>query len=116
MDISQAYAPQKSRSGRGSEFRRGAAAGLPVLLGIIPYALVLGAQDAGMSLDRIRDLAGSRVPIRRTAAAPGDPGRRCPDLSRAREVLGWEPLVDVDDGLRRTLAWFSERISALQRV
>ena len=50
MDISQAYAPQKSRSGRGSEFRRGAAAGLPVLLGIIPYALVLGAQAAQKGL------------------------------------------------------------------
>jgi predicted branched-subunit amino acid permease len=44
MDISQAYVPQQSKSGRRSEFWRGAAAGLPVLLGIIPYALVLGAQ------------------------------------------------------------------------
>ncbi len=50
MDISQAYVPQKSRSGRRSEFRRGAIAGLPVLLGIIPYALVLGAQAAQKGL------------------------------------------------------------------
>jgi len=60
MDISQAYAPQKSRSGRGSEFRRGAAAGLPVLLGIIPYALVLGAQAAqkGLSIVEVPLMTG----------------------------------------------------------
>lgn len=37
-----------------------------------------------------------------------DPQRRCPDISRAREVLGWEPSIGLDDGLERTLRWFRE--------
>ena len=50
MDISQVYAPPKSSTVWRSEFWRGAQAGLPVLLGIIPYALVLGAQAAQKGL------------------------------------------------------------------
>jgi dTDP-glucose 4,6-dehydratase len=35
-----------------------------------------------------------------------DPTVRQPDISLARDVLGWEPKVDIKDGLRRTIAWF----------
>ncbi len=35
-----------------------------------------------------------------------DPQRRCPDIGRARELLGWSPEVSADDGLRETIAWF----------
>ena len=35
-----------------------------------------------------------------------DPRQRCPDIFRARTVLGWEPTVALDDGLRRTIAYF----------
>jgi dTDP-glucose 4,6-dehydratase len=37
---------------------------------------------------------------------PDDPKRRRPDISRAKEVLGWEPKVGLEDGLARTLSWF----------
>ena len=37
---------------------------------------------------------------------PDDPGRRCPDISRARELLGWEPVVSLDEGLRKTIEAF----------
>jgi dTDP-glucose 4,6-dehydratase len=40
-----------------------------------------------------------------------DPRVRQPDISRAREVLGWEPKVPFDDGMRRTVAWFRERVA-----
>ena len=36
---------------------------------------------------------------------------RIPDITKAREVLAWEPQVDLDDGLERTLAWYRERAS-----
>lgn len=35
--------------------------------------------------------------------------RRIPDISRARSILGFEPLVDLEDGLRRTIAWQVQR-------
>ena len=39
-----------------------------------------------------------------------DPRVRQPDISRAREVLGWEPEVALEDGLRETITWFQERL------
>jgi dTDP-glucose 4,6-dehydratase len=41
-----------------------------------------------------------------------DPRVRQPDITRARTTLGWEPQVDVDEGLRRTIAWFREELDA----
>jgi dTDP-glucose 4,6-dehydratase len=38
----------------------------------------------------------------------GDPQTRRPDITRAREVLGWEPKIDLEEGLRRTLASFAK--------
>ena len=37
-----------------------------------------------------------------------DPKRRCPDISKAKRLLNWEPKVNLDEGLRRTLAYFKE--------
>ena len=42
-----------------------------------------------------------------------DPQRRCPDITRARTLLAWEPKVNLVDGLTRTLAYFKEKLSAL---
>jgi dTDP-glucose 4,6-dehydratase len=42
-----------------------------------------------------------------------DPQRRCPDISRARSLLNWEPKVDLDAGLSRTIAYFKEKLAAL---
>jgi dTDP-glucose 4,6-dehydratase len=39
-----------------------------------------------------------------------DPERRCPDISRARTLLGWEPKVDLEEGLARTIAFFKEKM------
>ena len=38
-----------------------------------------------------------------------DPKQRCPDISRAREALGWEPRVPAEEGLSRTIEWFAEQ-------
>ncbi|HET9595883.1 MAG TPA: UDP-glucuronic acid decarboxylase family protein [Anaeromyxobacteraceae bacterium] len=40
-----------------------------------------------------------------------DPRVRRPDISRAREVLGWEPQMPFDEGMRRTVDWFRERVA-----
>jgi dTDP-glucose 4,6-dehydratase len=44
------------------------------------------------------------------ARTADDPQVRCPDISKARRVLGWEPQVPLEDGLRRTAAYFQERL------
>jgi len=55
-------------------------------------------------------LTGSRSDIVYLPAAPDDPQRRRPDLSRARELLGYSPSVAPDEGLRRTIAYFAGRL------
>lgn len=35
-----------------------------------------------------------------------DPQRRRPDITRARQILGWEPKIDLDEGLRKTIPYF----------
>jgi dTDP-glucose 4,6-dehydratase len=42
-----------------------------------------------------------------------DPKQRCPDISRAREALGWEPRVPAEEGLSRTIEWFAQRRHAV---
>jgi nucleoside-diphosphate-sugar epimerase len=37
-----------------------------------------------------------------------DPTRRRPDITRARELLGWQPEVDLDEGLKYTIEYFSD--------
>jgi UDP-glucuronate decarboxylase len=55
----------------------------------------------------IQALAGRSPAIQFTEQAVGDdPQRRRPDISKARDLLGWEPLVDLADGLQRTFDWF----------
>ena len=54
----------------------------------------------------VRGLVGSESPIVHLPAASDDPKQRRPDATRAREILGWEPRVSVEDGLRITIAAF----------
>jgi dTDP-glucose 4,6-dehydratase len=59
---------------------------------------------------RIIRLSGSRSEIVFRPLPEDDPKVRQPDITRARTRLGWEPRVDTDEGLKRTLAWFRERV------
>jgi dTDP-glucose 4,6-dehydratase len=54
-------------------------------------------------------LSGSRSEIQFTPLPVDDPKVRRPDITRARTLLGWEPAVDVDEGLRDTLDWYRRR-------
>jgi nucleoside-diphosphate-sugar epimerase len=54
--------------------------------------------------ERIRDLVNPDLPIVSTDGRLGDPARRKPDISKIRARYGWEPTVDLDTGLRATIA------------
>ena len=55
----------------------------------------------------IKEITQSPSPIEfREFLTPDDPRRRCPDITRARELLGWEPRVPLREGLQRTIAYF----------
>ena len=43
-----------------------------------------------------------------------DPRRRCPDISKAKQVLGWEPRVDLKTGLKETVAYYREQLQREQ--
>ena len=45
-----------------------------------------------------------------------DPRQRCPDITRAREVLGWEPRVPASAGLKMTLDWFAKSARPTESV
>ncbi|MDF5752901.1 UDP-glucuronic acid decarboxylase family protein [Spongiactinospora sp. TRM90649] len=60
----------------------------------------------------IRDLAGSSSPIRLIEPAADDPRIRRPDTTLAEQKLGWRPKVPVEEGLRRTIAWFAAEPAA----
>ena len=54
----------------------------------------------------IKALCASRSSIVEAARPMDDPCRRKPDITRAREILGWEPTVSLAEGLARTIAYF----------
>jgi dTDP-glucose 4,6-dehydratase len=54
----------------------------------------------------VRELVGAQVPIVHRPLPQDDPRRRCPDITRARRLLGWEPRVTLAEGLRRTVEFF----------
>ncbi len=56
---------------------------------------------------KIIELTSSRSRLVFTPLPNDDPTRRCPDIALAREKLGWEPRVPLDEGLRQTIAYFS---------
>lgn len=65
--------------------------------------------------DRIIDLTGSSSTLTFNPLPENDPVRRCPNIDRARSVLGWEPTVDLDDGLRKTIEYFEGYLRSTKR-
>jgi dTDP-glucose 4,6-dehydratase len=59
--------------------------------------------------ETIRDLCESTSEIQFIPRPEDDPTVRQPDITLAREVLGWEPVVPFEEGLKRTIAWFREQ-------
>jgi dTDP-glucose 4,6-dehydratase len=60
---------------------------------------------------RVLKLTGSKSAIELRPLPEDDPQVRCPDISRARAELGWEPQVDIDEGLLQTIEYFKKVLS-----
>jgi len=58
--------------------------------------------------ERIRKYFGNPPPIVFEALPQDDPKRRCPDITKAKRILKWEPKVGLEEGLTLTLAYFKE--------
>ena len=59
--------------------------------------------------EMVLELTGSRAEVVAKPLPTDDPKVRCPDITRAREKLGWSPEVPLRKGLTRTIEWFQTR-------
>jgi dTDP-glucose 4,6-dehydratase len=84
--------------------------GRPVNIGSPHEMSVLGVAQM------IIEISGGESGLVFEALPEDDPKQRCPDISRAREVLGWEPQVAAEEGLRVTFEWFAGRRERMSKV
>jgi UDP-glucuronate decarboxylase len=61
---------------------------------------------------RVIALTNSQSKIVHRPLPQDDPMQRCPDITLAKKVLGWQPNVPLDEGLRRTITYFDELLKA----
>ncbi len=64
--------------------------------------------------ERIRALTHSTMPIVFEPLPQDDPKQRCPDITKARRILGWEPKVNLEEGLALTLESFRQQFAEQQ--
>lgn len=77
---------------------------LPVNLGNpIEYAL----NDFARVVSQV---VGKELGIQYLPARPDDPRRRRPDITKARQILGWEPKVSLEEGLKTTIDFFRQEL------
>lgn len=57
----------------------------------------------------VGNMAG--VSLKPNQRGEGDPQRRQPDITRARDVLGWEPRISLEEGIKRTIPYFKRRMN-----
>jgi dTDP-glucose 4,6-dehydratase len=72
--------------------------GNPVELTILEFA------------ERIRRLMGVNAQIVHKELPSDDPKRRQPNIAKAKQVLGWEPKVNLEEGLRETVEYFRSKL------
>ena len=58
----------------------------------------------------VLELTGSKSQLVYEALPADDPLQRCPDITLARQLLKWEPTVDLREGLRNTIDWFQKTL------
>jgi dTDP-glucose 4,6-dehydratase len=62
--------------------------------------------------ERVRALVGTSAPIVHHELPVDDPKQRCPDITKAKRILKWEPKVKLEEGLRITYEHFKKQVAA----
>jgi len=57
-------------------------------------------------------VTGSKSRLRYEPLPQDDPKQRRPDINKARRLLGWEPKIDLETGLRMSLEYFRQAVAA----
>jgi UDP-glucuronate decarboxylase len=60
--------------------------------------------------EEVSRMCGSQTGIKFCPLPQDDPRQRQPDITRAQQLLGWQPTIPLQEGLKRTVAYFAERI------
>ena len=58
---------------------------------------------------KIKEQTGCKSPLTFHPLPKDDPKRRCPDTSKLEKLVGWKPKIAFEDGLKRTIKWFSRK-------
>ena len=61
--------------------------------------------------EAVLEITGARSKVTYLPLPQDDPMQRCPDISRARKYLGWEPRTELREGLRKTIDYFDQLLS-----
>jgi UDP-glucuronate decarboxylase len=62
--------------------------------------------------DLVLEITGSKSTVASRPLPEDDPTQRCPDITRAKRLLGWEPRTELRTGLERTISYFENLLSA----
>ena len=68
----------------------------------------------GELAEQVVAITGAASSIVYQPAPRDDPVQRCPDISLAVERLGWSPRVELDEGLKKTVAYFEKLLSKVE--
>jgi dTDP-glucose 4,6-dehydratase len=79
---------------------------LPMNIGNPSELTILEFAEGVRRAARAMNLPGADAKILHKPFPENDPKQRRPDISKAKELLGWEPRVSLDVGLRETIGWF----------
>jgi UDP-glucuronate decarboxylase len=61
---------------------------------------------------KVIEITGSKSKLEHVDLPADDPKQRCPDITRARNLLGWFPQVDLQTGLQQTIQYYREVLAA----